>query len=167
MRGLGMRVCRHQCGDVGFCQVQQGVSRVGNAGGAAEQFAANAHAIESQIDIIAAARGVHPTGNVRAYIGGKQIFDIEEQILASAIVSGGLDLLQVKAVQSPQAGLRILAGENVLTLQHDRVGIMNLQQAREEIALRIFLEAATAASSRVELEVTNPSSLKNGVDPSR
>ena len=103
----------------------------------AQQLPAMRHAEERDVDIVAAAGGVHLAGQVPAGAPQKA-FDEEEQVLAGAVVAGARDLFEVEAVERLEKQLLLGGGQNPLGRQHAGVRIVNLEQRIEEVPLSLF-----------------------------
>src|SRR5256714_10066839 len=103
-----------------------------------ECILSQAHPVDGDINVIAAASRVEPAGYVVTTGGGNQAFDVEEQVFAPTVITAGAKALAIEAIESNKQRMRFVPGDDVLLGQHHGVGIIDFDHVIEEEPLGIF-----------------------------
>ena len=96
------------------------------------------HAIHRHVDVVAAAGGVESAGDVLATGADENALDVEEEVLAGAVVRRAPDVVDRDGVERVADGPGIGRGHDAAVGEHDEVRVVNRQQRREEQRLRIL-----------------------------
>lgn len=139
--GLVVGVGGHEAGAVGAREGEQGAAEGGERGDGGEEEVAKDHAVHGEVDVVAAAGGVHAAGVVGAAEGGKTGLDEEEEVFRSAVVGGGADGGEVEGVEGAEAAEGDLGREDALAGEHEGVGVVDVDEGIEEEALGVGEDA--------------------------
>ena len=96
------------------------------------------HAVHRHRQVVAAARGMQPAGDVLAAGLVDQPLDVEEQILVGAVVAHRAHLIEGDAVERVAERARVRAGNDALLGQHHEVRVVDRHQRRQQQLLRVL-----------------------------
>jgi len=137
LRWLVVRVGRDECGTVLPCEVNQDCAQINDCRKDFRHEIAQHHAIHCEVDIIAAAGGVHLAGDFGTTDGTQSILDEKEEILEGAVVPGVAYLGKIERVEGTNAHCGFSGGHDALARQHQSVGVFDLKQRVEEVSLSV------------------------------
>ena len=99
---------------------------------------AEQHPVHRHVDVVAAARGMEPAGDVRpAGLGQKTVY-IEEEILAGSVVARAFERVTIDGAERLPNRARVVGPHDAPFGQHREVGVVNRHQRLDEQRLRIF-----------------------------
>jgi hypothetical protein len=96
------------------------------------------HPVHRHVDVVAAARGVQAAGDVLAARGDQQPFDVEEQILAGAVVRRLPDFRHRDRVERIAQAPGVRLTDDPALGEHHQVRIVDRHQRRQEQRLGVF-----------------------------
>ena len=96
------------------------------------------HPVHRHVDVVARARGVQPAGDVVAARVDDQPLDVEEQVLAAAVVRRALHVGSRRRVERIADGRGVGARDDPLLGEHHQVRIVNRHQRRQELRLGVL-----------------------------
>ncbi len=102
------------------------------------QFLAQAHAIERQVDVVAAAGGMHLAGGLGAGDALDLVLQIKEEILEAAVVARLGDFRAVETAERAEACVRFRRRQQAHALEHQRVRHVQFDERFEKIAAGIL-----------------------------
>jgi len=123
---------------VAIAEGDQRVAQIERGRGQDRDELAVPHPVHRHVDVVAAARGVQTAGNVLAARTNQEALDVEEQILARAVVGRALDGLDRDAVECRADRARVGRGNDAAVGEHDEMCVVNRQERRQEQRLRIL-----------------------------
>ena len=95
LRRLRVRIGRHDGFDVRGSQIEQHLASRRCVLRDSQHFVPQAHPVLGQVNIVAAARGVHFAGNFRAAFLHQQTLYVEEKVFAPAVIARRQDRVAV------------------------------------------------------------------------
>ena len=103
-----------------------------------EDHAPLLHAVHRHVDVVARARGMEAARGVFSAGLDDQAFDVEEEILAAAVVPGLFHGRDIDAAERVANDARVGPRHDLLVREHHQMGVMDRQERREELRLRIL-----------------------------
>src|SRR5262249_21041269 len=128
-----------------FGDPEEGLPQVEAGSGQSEDELPQPHPVHRHVDVVPAARRVQPPRGVLACCRHDQPFDIEEQILAAAVVARRLQLGPRDRLERGTDRVRVVSGDDFLGGEHHQVRVVDGEQRRDEERLRVlevFIEHA-------------------------
>ena len=138
LRALRVRVDGEDGFAVSIGQVEEARAQIKRSGGELENELALPHPVHRHVDVVAAARRVEPAGGIFAARFDNQALDVEEEVLAGAVVSCGTQFREGDGVERDAQHVRIFRRNDPLRGEHHQVRVVNRHQRPGERALGVL-----------------------------
>ena len=138
LRRLGVRVRGHHRLEVLAGEVEQAGAQGEHAFVHRQDELPLAHPVHRHVDVVAAAGGVQPAGDLFAAGRGQQALDVEEEVLVGAVVGDVRDVVDRDGVQGFADASRVRRSDDRAVGEHRQVRVVNRHQGRDKLPLGVL-----------------------------